>query len=114
MAEVRVDVVLGNAVLDDVGAQVADLEDLSQAVFAHILLDLLQVMADARHDLPAIAAGAAKAQVARLQHNNVGDTFSASSRAVLMPEKPPPITTTSASISCSSVGKPRLYFLVAV
>ena len=75
MAKVRVDVVLGDAVLDDVGAQVADLEHLAQAVFAHVLLDLLQVMADACHDLPAVAARAAKAQVARFKHHNVGDAF---------------------------------------
>ena len=57
------------------GAQLADFKDLAQAFFAHVLLDLLQVVADARHDLPAIAASAAKAQVARFQHDDIGDAF---------------------------------------
>ncbi|MCY1184607.1 hypothetical protein D9M73_253160 [compost metagenome] len=32
-------------------------------------------MADAGHDLPAVAPGAAEAQVARFQHDDVGDAF---------------------------------------
>ena len=75
MAEIGVDVVLGDPVFDDVGAQVTDLEHLAQAVFADVLLDFLQVVADAGHDLPAIAPGAAKAQVAGLEHDDVGDAL---------------------------------------
>ncbi|MNH16246.1 hypothetical protein D3C79_758780 [compost metagenome] len=75
MAEVGIDGVLGNALLDDVGTQVADLEDLPQAIVADVLLDLLQVVTDAGHDLPAVAPGAAKAQVAGFEHDDVGDAF---------------------------------------
>ena len=75
MAEVGVNRVFGDAVLDDPGAQLADFKDLAQAFVAYLLLDLFQVVADPRHDLPAIAARATKAQVARFQHHNIGDAF---------------------------------------
>ncbi len=75
MAEVSVDVVAGDALLDDVGAKVADFEDLPQAVLAHVLLDLLQVVADAGHDLAAVATGTAKAEVPGFQHYDVGDAL---------------------------------------
>src|SRR5690349_20702239 len=75
VAEVGIDVVLGDAVLDDVRAQVADLEDLAQTVLTHVLLDLLQVVTDAGHDLTSTAPGATETQVTRLQHNDVGDAF---------------------------------------
>ncbi len=73
VAEVGVDGVLLDTALDDVGAEVADLEDRPQAVLADILADLLQVVADAGHDLPAVAPGTAEAEVAGLQHDDVGD-----------------------------------------
>lgn len=75
MAEVGVDGIFGDAVLDDAGAQLADFKDLAQAFVTDLLLDLFQVMADPRHDLPAIAARATEAQVARLKHHDVGDAF---------------------------------------
>ena len=40
---------------------------------ADVLADLLQVVADAGHDLPAVAPGTAEAEVAGLQHDDVGD-----------------------------------------
>ncbi|MNE70799.1 hypothetical protein D3C80_1666210 [compost metagenome] len=75
MAEVGVDGVAGDARLDDAGAQFAEREDFLQALVADTASDLLQVMADARHDLPAVAPGAAETQVAGFEHDDVGHTF---------------------------------------
>ncbi|MCY1186567.1 hypothetical protein D9M73_274500 [compost metagenome] len=72
MAEVGIDGVAGDALLDDAGAQFADFEDVLHALVADAAADLFQVVADARHDLPAVAPGAAIAQVAGFEHDNVG------------------------------------------
>src|SRR3990167_357482 len=75
VAEVGVYVVLLDPTLDDLGTLIADLEDRAQAIFADILANLLQVMADTRHDLPAVATGAAEAEVAPFQHDDVGNAL---------------------------------------
>ncbi|EEF24534.1 conserved hypothetical protein [Ricinus communis] len=74
-AKVGHDAVFVDAVLDDVGAQVADLEDRAHAVFADVLPDLVQVVADAGHDLAAVAARPAEAEIARLQQGDVLETL---------------------------------------
>ena len=75
VAEVCVDRVLGDAILDDASTQLADFKDLAQPLLAHLLLDFLQVVADPRHDLATVAARAAEAQVAGFQHHDIGDAF---------------------------------------
>ena len=104
VAEVGIDGVTGDAFLDDAGTQLADLEDLAQALVADAGLDLLEVMADAGHDLSAVAPGAAEAQVAGFEHYDVGDAFFRELQGSIDAGKPPPITTTSASMSLSGSG----------
>ncbi|MNO96516.1 hypothetical protein D3C76_881890 [compost metagenome] len=69
--EVRVDAVPGDARLDDRGAEIADFKYRPQALFAHAVADLFQVMANAGHHMAAVAPGAAKAEVARLEQHHV-------------------------------------------
>ncbi|MCY1401136.1 hypothetical protein D9M71_162480 [compost metagenome] len=75
VAEVGVDGVLVDTRLDDLRALVADLEDATQTVLADVALDRLEVVADAGHHLAAVASGAAEADVAAFQHDDVGDAF---------------------------------------
>ncbi len=75
VAKIGIDGVARDALLDDAGAELADFEDLLQALVADTAPDLFQIVADARHDLPTVAPGAPETQVAGLEHDDIGDAF---------------------------------------
>src|SRR5471030_2441348 len=55
-AEICVDVVLRNALAHDLRSEIAERQNRTQALLTYVVFDRTEIVADARHDLPAIAA----------------------------------------------------------
>ncbi|MNI32746.1 hypothetical protein D3C73_866680 [compost metagenome] len=72
-AKISIDLVFFDTFANDPGAEIADFEDGFQPGRADVTFDLLQIVADAGHHLPAVASGAAVAQMAAFQNSDIGD-----------------------------------------
>ena len=75
VAEIGVDAVARDALLDDARAEIGDLEQGLEARSADVLLHRLDIVTNAGHYLATVAPGAAIAEMTRLQHDDIADAL---------------------------------------
>src|SRR5699024_9065151 len=89
MAEIGINIVFFNALLDDFSALIAQLKDGLKPRIAHIFTNRFDIMPNAGHNLPTISARTAKSNMARLKKSNVSYSIISKSKGGIDARKPP-------------------------